>query len=292
MRADKILLVTNVYDQGDVLGDYLQWYLDMGIDAIVVQEYGSTDNSIEVLDRFAATGRVTWFALPERDMRKYDMGTAVAAIARDRFAADWIVQCDADEFLCPDGDLRAILRDAERDGLTALNVPCLNMTGPVLNPGQSAPGHLRLRIDRPTPVQPAHQVGDDLPVPHIFMKVPPKTIVRASALVKYGAGTHGAAVSWGHGKDAGYLRFLHFPIRGYDKFEKKIQNTAAWLNDNPHLEAKWGWHWRRFIRLHQSGRLREEYEAQFVSPAQAESLVRDEICSVDDTVARWVGRRL
>ena len=271
MRTGKIVLVTNVFDQGDILGDYLQWYLDLGVDFIVVQEYGSSDNTHDVLERFAGTGSVAWFTLPERNMQKYDMGTAVAKIARDQYGADWVIQCDADEFLCADGDLRSILRTAENSNLTVLNVPVLNMTGPVLKPGQSAQGALSLCINRPTQVLPEHAVSDDLPVPHIFMKVPPKTIVRAAALVKYSAGTHGATTAWGHTGEIAGLRFLHFPMRGFDKFEKKIQNTAAWLNDNPHLSVTWGWHWRRFIRFHQNGRLREEYEAQFVSPAQAEN---------------------
>jgi hypothetical protein len=88
--------------------------------------------------------------------------------------------------------------------------------------------------------------------------------------------------------DVGRRRFLHYPLRGYDKFGVKVRNTANWFEDNKHLEPWWGWHWRRWIRLDREGRLREDYGSQFVSPAQAEELVRAGICSVDDTVAGWM----
>jgi glycosyltransferase involved in cell wall biosynthesis len=292
MPSDKIVLVSSVIDQGDILGDFLQWYLDIGVDFILVQEFGSTDNSHDVLRSFADDGRVAWFPLPERNMQKYDPGLALASVARDRHDADWIIYCDADEFLCADGDLRTILRDAANNDCSVVSVPRLNMTGSVLRPGQSAPGSLTLRIDRPVPVRPEFMSMDELPVPHIFTKHPPKTIVRAKALVSYGPGTHTAAASWGRNGEVDGLRFLHFPVRGFDKFEKKIQNTVAWLDDNPHLHPTWAWHWRRFIRYYRSGRLREEYENQFLSPARAQELVGNGTCTIDDTVARWVCRRL
>ena len=292
MPTDKIVLVTSVYDQGDILGDYLHWYLDLGVDFIIAQDLGSTDNSHDVLDRFARSGRVEWFTLPERDMRKYDTGTALAAIARDRHDAEWIIQCDADEFLSPEGrELTAILREAKENDCTVLSARCLNMTGAPLEQEQSAQRSLTLRIDRPAAPTPEQRLSGDLPAPFVLTGHPPKTIVRARALVNYGAGTHTATSGWGRTMAAPDLRFLHFPIRGFDKFERKIQNTAAWLRDNPHLEANWAWHWRRWIRLHQQGRLREEYDSQFVSPARSQELIRDGTCTIDETVAGWIGTR-
>ena len=35
----------------------------------------------------------------------------------------------------------------------------------------------------------------------------------------------------------------------------------------------WGWHWRRWIHLHEQGRLREDYDEHFVSPAHAQQLI-------------------
>ena len=99
---------------------------------------------------------------------------------------------------------------------------------------------------------------------------------------------HTVATWWGKHGEFPELRFLHYPIRGFDKFQTKIANAAAFFEENKHLEPWWSWHWRRWIRLNQEGRLREEYESQFLSPARAQELVRDGICTVDETIANWI----
>jgi hypothetical protein len=290
MAADKIIIVTSSYDQADILENFIEWYLHLGADLVLVQDCNSSDGSQNVLRSFAGDDRVRWFSLPERDMRKYPSDMVLTTTARDRYGAEWIIQCDVDEFLRPEGDLKKVLESAKNQDLTVLNVPCFNMTGPLLEPGQRAPQVLTLRIDQPTRETHQQQLSGDLPVPYIFIRHPPKTIVRAAAFAGYEAGTHAATSKWGQVGEIPQLRFLHYPIRGFDKLQKKVSNTKAWLKDNPHLQdwKEWGWHWRRWIRLNEEGRLREDYEDQFVSPVRGEELVRDGICTTDDTVANWL----
>ena len=289
MQAGKIVLVASVIDQDDILEDFIGWHLHLGIDLMIVQDLGSRDGSRATLDRLAGDERVVWFAAPERDMRKYRPGIALATLARDKYRADWIILCDADEFLCSGGrELRAVLHDAESRQISSLNVPCRNMTGPVLGPGRRAIEALTVRIDRPIIETGEEQLSGELHVPYIFIRHPPHTIVRAAAFLTYGPGGHYAEVSSGGTEDSNELQFLHYCVRGYDKFDAKIRNAADWLRDNTHLAPWWGWHWRRWIRLMQAGHLRQDYENQFVSPARAEQLVRDGTCAIDDTVACWI----
>lgn len=294
MPADKIVLVASAYDQADILGDYIEWHLHLGVDFVLVQDCGSTDGSQDVLERFSGNKRVQWFKLPERNMLKYASDVVLAAMARDRYDADWIIQCDPDEFLCLErGNLGTRLREAMKAGFTALSVPCFNMTGPPLKPGQSALRTSTLRIERPVLVSHEQQLSGDLPVPYTFIQHPPKTIVLATAFAEYGPGTHAVTSAWGQSGELAGSRFLHYSIRGFDKLEKKVSNSAAWLKDNPHLQSwpEWGWHWRRWIRLNQAGRLKEDYENQFVSDARAEELIRDGTCMVDMTISNWIEHR-
>ena len=84
------------------------------------------------------------------------------------------------------------------------------------------------------------------------------------------------------------LYILHYAIRGYEELRQKVRNTEKWLEDNPHLPPGWGWHWRRWIQLEKAGRLREDYERQFVSAERAKQLVADGTCAVDTTIAAWL----
>src|SRR5260370_29276191 len=196
---------------------------------------------------------------------------------------------DVDEFVCPEGqEVRTILQRAAEDNITAISVPCFNVTGPVFQSARTATEMLTLRIDRPVDPPSEQLISGDFPVPYIFIRHPPKTITRASAFAGYGPGMHSVATAWGNTREFPELRFLHYPIRGFDKLEAKVAGATAFFEKNTHLEPWWSWHWRRWVRLNQEGRLREEYESQFLSPARAQELVRDGICTVDETVANWI----
>src|SRR6266849_468919 len=290
MTKAKIVLLVLPSDQGDILKDYLEWHLDSGVDLILAEDVGSSDNTHEILESFSKRGRVKWSLVPEKNRLKYRAEETLAKMAIEQHGADWIIMSDVDEFLCPQGqELRTILQRAAADNVTAISVPCFNMTGTVVQSARRATETPTLRIDRPVDDPPLEQfISGDIPAPYIFIRHPPKTIARASAFVGYGPGTHSVATSWGNSREFSELRFLHYPIRGFDKLEAKIAGATAFFDENDHLEPWWCWHWRRWIRLNQEGRLREDYEGQFLSPARAEELIRDGICTVDETIANWI----
>ncbi|HEY6392386.1 MAG TPA: glycosyltransferase family 2 protein [Bryobacteraceae bacterium] len=293
MTNDKIVLLVLPSEQSDILRDYIEWHLDLGVDLILAEDVGSSDSTQEILESFAKSGRVQWSLLPDKNRLKYRSEEALIKLAIERHNADWIIMNDVDEFLCPQGqDLRTILQRAAADDVTAISVPCFNMTGPVFQPARRATEMLTLRIDKPTDPLAELTVSGDLPVPYMFVRHPPKTITRASAFAGYGPGMHSVATSWGNTREFPELRFLHYPIRAFDKLEAKVTAGIAFFEKNTHLEPWWSWHWRRWIRLYREGRLREDYESQFLSPAQAQELVRDGICTVDETIANWIESKM
>jgi len=286
---DKIVLLVVPSGQGDILKDYIEWHLALGVDLILAEDVGSSDNTHRILEYFAKRGRVQGSLVPEKNRLKYRAEETLAKMAIEQHGAEWIIMNDVDEFLCPQGELRTILQRAAADNVTAISVPCFNMTGTVVQSARRATETQTLRIDRPVDDPPLEQfISGDIPAPYIFIRHPPKTIARASALVGYGPGMHSVATSWGNSGEFSELRFLHYPIRGFDKLEAKIAGATAFFDENDHLEPWWCWHWRRWIRLNQEGRLREDYESQFLSPARAQELVRDGTCMVDEAVANWI----
>ena len=291
MSSGKIVLITVPYDQADIVEDFLDWHLDLGIDLILALDGGSTDGTKEVLERYARTKRVVWFALPERDMTKYSIADELASMARDRYEADWIIYCDVDEFVCTHGKgLRTVLADSDREGITLLDLPRRTMTGPPIPTGRRATEVLTLRIDRTVVPTAEQQISWDLPVPFAFLEVGGHVAVRAAAIGSFAMGMHSAIVTWGTNATSD-LYILHYAIRGYEEFRQKVRNTERWLDDNPHLPLGWGWHWRRWIQLEKAGRLREDYDRQFVSAARATELVADGTCAVDATIADWLADR-
>jgi hypothetical protein len=294
MPSNKIILAVHVLDNADVLRDYLEWYRQLGVDLVVANDFGSTDGGQDILEDFAKQGFVRWSHQTNKKAKDNNPSDRLTELARDKYGAEWVILCDTDEFLTvAQGDLRSVLERAQQADVSVVNVKCWNMMGTPLTPGQSALEHLTLRIDR-TVVESAHsQLTGELPLPYIFLRHPPKTIVRARSFVSYAAGGHSAEAAAGRSVEYPELKFLHYPIRSYDALVTKIAHTVTWFAENPHLEATpwWGWHWRRWIRLEQAGCLREDYDDQFVSPMRAQQLVRQGTCSIDETVASWMRRQ-
>jgi len=292
MVNNKTVLITLPSDQGDILKDYIEWHLDLGVDFIIAQDCKSSDNTGEILNFFSKRGQLHWFTMPERNLSKYSPANTLVKMAIDRCEADWIIMSDVDEFFCPNGkDLKTILQRAAADDITSISIPCFNMTGPILESSARATERLTLRIDQPVIATAEQSLSGNIPVPHNFMQHPPKTITRAMAFVEYGPGNHNVITAWGRAEQLPDLYMLHYQIRGFDKFQTKVANTAVFFEENKHLEPWWGWHWRRWIRLSQEGRLREEYERQFVSRTRAEELIRDGICTVDETIVNWIKKK-
>jgi hypothetical protein len=74
-------------------------------------------------------------------------------------------------------------------------------------------------------------------------------------------------------------------------FMRKVPGGQMEILNGYHLEPWWGWHWRRWIRLNREGRLRGDYEDQFVSPTRSGELIRIKICTRDERVANWLKNR-
>jgi hypothetical protein len=293
MSCDKVVLAVNVVDNADTLREFLDWYQALGVDFIVAFDSGSTDGSRNILDEYARSGALSWMSQPRKNIDGFDPFSELARIAHDRFEADWIILADADEFLCITGEsLHSILQEAKRDEISVLSVPRFNMTGTPPAPGQNALEMLNLRIDKPFTVSRREMLSGDIKIPQIFAPIRPKTIVLASSFVEYGAGAHTATSSSGQTAERAELRMLHYPFRSYEEFEKKVENITVWMAANTHLPPSWGWHWRRYIRLREEGRLKQEFDEQFVSLERARELIEGGSCSVDDVIASWVRRSL
>jgi hypothetical protein len=296
MTNYKVVLLTHVCDQVDLLRHFFSWYTELGISAFLVQDMGSTDGTIDALHQLSSQYPIDWFRLEERDLRKHQFGNTaddMAIIAREKHDPKWLLMCDVDEFLVlRDDPLDIALEKAESLGITSINVPCFNMTGAPLTAGADALASLSLRIAKPIEyiATSEQQIYGMLPRPYVFIRHPQKTIVMASAFAGYVAGTHGAHVKFGKTGEIGGARFNHYSIRGFDKFREKVRNTEEFLRVNNHLENWWAWQWRRWIRLEQSGQLREEYDSQFVSEGEQQQLLEAGVCVLDPDVSEWAKR--
>lgn len=291
LASNDVILLVHVYDQDDLLEPFVRWYAELGVRRILAFDMGSTDGTHDTLSDLALRYPLTWSQLDDLDIRHYSANTTgdhLAMYAREKYAPEWMLMCDADEFLRAENvGLDAILDHAKVESITALSVPCFNMTGTLLAGEDPSVSSLTTRIVQPYTETFDEQVAGDIPVPFIFVKHPPKSIVRASAFSSYVAGGHGANVAYGRREVVDSLHLNHYPMRSFEKFEKKVSNAEQFLRTNDHLPQWWAWHWRRWVNCKAQGQLEDEHRRQFISLDEQRTLVADGTCVVDEEVATW-----
>jgi hypothetical protein len=105
----RLAMAMKVRDEADILELNLRYHRAQGIDEFIVTDNGSTDGTLEILERWRERGHLRLISEPNADDFR-DQGhwwvTRMGRMGAD-LGADWVLHADADEFWWPvDGDLR------------------------------------------------------------------------------------------------------------------------------------------------------------------------------------------
>lgn len=115
MQLALTLLAKN---EADVVDANIAYHLGAGVDFVVATDNGSTDGTLEILERYEREGVLHLIREPSTDFRQGEWVTRMARLAADR-GAGWVINADADEFWWPRaGGLKEVLeRLPERYGI-------------------------------------------------------------------------------------------------------------------------------------------------------------------------------
>ena len=115
MQLALTLLAKN---EADVIDANIAYHLGAGVDFVVATDNGSTDGTLEILERYERDGVLELIREPSGVFRQGEWVTRMARRAAER-GAGWVINADADEFWWPRaGDLKEVLeRLPERYGI-------------------------------------------------------------------------------------------------------------------------------------------------------------------------------
>jgi hypothetical protein len=245
-----LVLTLLVRDEEDILEANLEFHLNSGVDLVIATDHRSVDDTSAILERYRRAGVAVVFR--EED-ESYQQARWVTHMARFAFGlgADWVINSDADEFWWPvGGDLRSALSsiDPRFDVVQARRADF----PPV--PGASEPFWVRQTYrDRES----RNLLGQPLP---------PKVAHRARHDIEVAQGNHAVhAPALGPTLDDGRIEILHFPLRTYAQFERKIVNGGS-AYEAPGSPPVVGQTWRVAYHLWRAGRLPELYDARVLGP--------------------------
>ena len=239
-----------VRDEEDIVAANLDYHLARGVDLVIATDNGSVDDTVEILRGYERAGVLRLLHERTDDYSQWRWVTRMARLAFGE-GADWVINCDVDEFWWPreQADLKRAFAELPADA-GVLRVERHNFP--------PRPVDERAFFERMTVRDLDSRNSRGRPLR-------PKVAHRAHPEVRVEMGNHKVS-----GPDLGRevasdgLEILHFPMRAYEQFENKIVKGARALQANTELSPGKGQTWRQLYALWERGRLRQFYDQELV----------------------------
>ena len=275
MRLAMTLLVR---DEVDIIEANLRYHRAQGVDLFVVGDNGSTDGTLEILERYERAGLVELERFPVSVNQAWSEGRTKLGRRTHELGADWVIHNDADEFWWPlTGDLKETLAAIpERFGMVIAP-----RTEFVARPGEDSFAdrltfrearslrppkaahrtHPRIVLDHPHPTRvwienssaPPLEGRPGLTITDTRHPLPTEELVFASTFP---------------------IRVLHFPVRSRAQYRKRVQMAegAGMLESSFRADLR---------DAHDRGRLDQVYDELTLSDQEAARGVEDGVLVED-----------
>jgi len=263
-----------VRDEADIVSSNIDFHLHHGVDFIIVTDNLSVDGTAGILRGYERRGYLHYIHQTDDNYAQDRWVTNMARLACTEFAADWVINNDADEFWCPEhGDLKQVL-DAVPSSCDALAAVRVNFL-----PRPMAEGNF---FADAMIVRERHSLNA------LGQALPGKVCHRAFADIEVMQGNHsvlrnGNAVL----TEPGPITILHFPMRTYGQFANKVIKGGAAYERNVDLSAEVGGTWRRLYRIYTAGKLEAWWQKEVLDDAAIEEGLRGGSLVRDDRLKRF-----
>jgi hypothetical protein len=245
-----------VRNEADIVETTVRYHLDQGLGAIYIIDNGSTDGTLEILERLSSYDRrVRW----SQDRGKFHQSDAVTSMARDatRDGAEWIIPFDADEFWFGRAGLAKEISQYQGGYLKAAVVNYIQYRDVThLSRGAVLKAEYRVHEQR-GPADRSRSLVENDEISFVEMEYPPKHISKAVVGLEISAGNHAVSGAAGEMVPAPTIKCLHVPLRAQEIMALKIEQSKR-LDAAGYPEGH-GWHLRRLARLADAGLLAEEW---------------------------------
>lgn len=273
----KLIMTLLVRDEIDIIRYNIDFHLAKGVDFIIATDNGSVDGTLNVLKEYEKKGVLHLIEEPKQDYSQAEWVNRMGKIAVEKYHADFIFHCDADEFWYPkSGKLKSEICSTNKK---VLMVDVTNVLLCDKNGKESFPGDTKYAVVRPFNFT---NLEEDFKNSNFYLfKYPPKVIFREYLEVLQG--NHDVAGV--EESDKGFsedITIYHYPVRGKKRFFQKIINGGRAYQKNKKLEKSIGWYWRILYDAYNEGRLDEEYKRLILNEDQIDKYLKEGVIKETD----------
>ena len=264
----KLVLTVLARDEDDVIDAQVAFHLNAGVDFVIATDNNSRDGTREILERYARDGVLHLIHEPAEGLRQGEWVTRMARLAAREFAADWVINADADEFWWPRGEsLKDVLASIpDRYGIVRA---LLRHFVPRPDDGSSFAERMVVRMSASAPIND----------PRSLFRPNLKVVHRADPNVTVSIGTQRLIDSPFVPLRGWYpIEFFHFPVRSLEQCERKYthQLTGPDQTPSPYYDRV-----RTFL---EEGRIGEFYASLVVDDDALERGLQDGSLVIDTRV--------
>ena len=248
----KLVVTVLARDEADVIDAQVSFHLNAGADFVIATDNNSRDGTTEIFERYEREGVLHLIREPAEGLRQGEWVTRMARLAATDYAADWVINTDADEFWWPrSGSLKDVLAAVPREygvlqGFWRSFVP---------RPDDGEPFAERMtaRLSQLAPIND----------PTSFYRPVVKVAHRADPNVTVGRGNHALASSGLRTLPSWHpIEVLHFPLRSRAQWMRKVELQGDAFTK--HIERSGtGYHLKGYDALH-SGRIEDQHASLVV----------------------------
>ncbi len=283
----RLAMAILVRDEADIIAENIRYHADRGVDTFIVMDNDSIDGTRDILQGLQRDYDLTILDEPSKTIDQDLWVSRMVLRLRDEDRADWIILNDADEFwVSRNNSIKDEIANTqvENDGsLGVIRCSRYNMLGSAID--AEAAGYRFFnniwKVANPYgewPRRKAEQLDD---VPHLLQRVGPKAICAAIGFRSVGHGNHVVEHDAPLKADSDEIQILHYPIRTYDQFERKVKNYGESLMANDRLRLKVAHHFREWYAMFKEGKLEEEYSKFLLTPERIEQLSQSDVINKD-----------
>jgi hypothetical protein len=256
----RLVMTLLVRDEADIVDAHIAFHLSAGVDFVIATDNRSEDGTTEILERYEREGVLHLIREPGDDLRQSEWVTRMARLAATEYAADWVLNADADEFWWPQGAGLAEVLDAVPERYGVVRAAWRNF---VPRPAGADFFADRMTVRLCTPAFHHHPLSTHSKSAH-----------RARPDVRIGRGNHEAFGAGLLPLRGWYpIEILHFPVRSLEHCVRKYVTQFVALERN--AEKGIPNHMAEAYRAWRAGGLEEFYAPLVVGDDELERGLAD-----------------
>ncbi len=246
--SPRLIMTLLVKNEERVLEQNILFHKAMGVDAFIITDNNSTDRTPQIIQKYIDKGWVveSFMDYDTKHLQKKKVDRMVWC-AKNKHNADWVINCDADEFwYSPQGNLKSEMTE----DINVLTCKSINVY-----PEKGVDFWKWDMVIKPMPDTTKYNLSPY----NLFRRYTYKVAHSTRGYVRISMGNHKVMMAPRRKRDSEIIIY-HYSIMDLQSFIYKTAQTRPQLTTKRGRRKSQSRHWKHFSNVYKAGGLNVEYD--------------------------------